>query len=224
MTRPIDTVVFDLDGTLADTSGDLIAAANACFRPPLAPPLDPTRDQLVAFEGGRAMLRLGFSRLGQRWDETDIDRHYPDLLRFYGENIATHTVLYGGVVDLLARLSRDGFNLGICTNKPEALAETLLQTLGIRRYFKALIGADTLSTRKPHPTPLLETIARLGGRPENAVLIGDTATDRDTGRAAGVTSVLVTFGPRARDVAALAPEALLGHFDDLPALLTRLRP
>jgi len=87
------TVIFDLDGTLADTSGDLIAAANACFvdlgHDPL---LDEDADRLTAFHGGRAMLRLGFSRLGAV-TEADIDREYPRLLAFYEENIDTKTVL-----------------------------------------------------------------------------------------------------------------------------------
>ena len=112
-----------------------------------------------------------------------------------------------------------GFALAICTNKPEALAETLTRNLGIRPLFGALIGADTLPVRKPDPTPLWEAIARVGGDPSRSLLIGDTQTDRDTGRAAGVPVALVTFGPEGAGVARMQPEALLNHFDDLPALV-----
>ncbi len=112
-----------------------------------------------------------------------------------------------------------GFAVGICTNKPEGLAEILMQRLGVRDMFGALIGADTLPVRKPDPAPLRETVTRLGGDMARATLIGDTVTDRETARAAGIPSVLVTFGPDGRGVADLQPEALLDHYDDLDGVL-----
>ena len=124
------TVIFDLDGTLADTSGDLIAAANACFRDlGHGDMLDPGSDQGTALRGGRARLRLGFERLGGI-DEAAIDAQYPQLLQFYGAHIDVHTVLYDGVVEALEQLLTNGYRLGICTNEPEGLAESLMQTLG----------------------------------------------------------------------------------------------
>jgi len=210
------TVIFDLDGTLADTSGDLIEAANACFRAlGHEDMLDMVADQFTAFAGGRAMLRLGFSRLGQPEAEALIDTQFPLLLKHYGDNIDRHTVIYDGVVPALQRLLDADYRVGICTNKPEGLAEALMQRLGFRDMFGALIGADTLPTRKPDAAPYLETVARVGGDVARSVLIGDTVTDRETARAAGVPSVLVTFGPTGRDVEKLNPEALLDHYDGL---------
>ena len=87
-----------------------------------------------------------------------------------------------------------------------------------------LLGADSLPWRKPDPRHLLETIARLGGVPERAVLVGDTVTDRDAARAAGVPCVLVGFGPEGDAVAGLGPAAVVGHFDELPEVLERLVP
>ena len=215
------TVVFDLDGTLADTSADLIAAANACFRGMGQGDLLDQRDALVAFHGGRAMLRLGFSRLGAG-DEAEVDRQYPVLLAAYAEAIDTHTRLYPGAVAAVEALRALGFATAICTNKPEGLAETLTQRLGIRDLFGALVGADTLTVRKPDPAPLFEAIRRVQGDANRALLIGDTATDRATGLAAGVPVALVTFGPEGRGVARLTPEALIDHFDELPGLVLRL--
>lgn len=211
------TVVFDLDGTLADTSGDLLAAANACFRALGHGDILTDDDTLTAFQGGRAMLRLGFSRLAG-FTEADIDVQYRVLLAAYATAIDTHTTIYPGAVTALVALRDAGFSLAICTNKPAALAETLTRRLGIRDLFGALVGADTLPVRKPDPAPLNEAIARVGGSPSRALLIGDTKTDRDTGLAAGVPVALVAFGPEGADVARLAPDALLHHFDDLPAL------
>ncbi|MBE9475640.1 MAG: haloacid dehalogenase, partial [Proteobacteria bacterium] len=85
------SVVFDLDGTLADTSGDLIAAANACFEGiGELPQLDPVRDTSTAFQGARAMLRLGFSRLGQTPTDAKMQEHFEYLVGFYGDNIDRH--------------------------------------------------------------------------------------------------------------------------------------
>lgn len=212
------TVIFDLDGTLADTSADLIAAANACFRALGHPDLlDPGADALTAFHGGRAMLRLGFSRLGQG-DEAEVDREYPNLLAHYEAGIDRETRLYPGAVAAVRALRAAGFATGICTNKPERLAALLLDRLGVRDLFGSLVGADTLAVRKPDPAPYRVSVERAGGSLARSMLIGDTETDRRTGAAAGVPVALVTFGPEGRGVARLAPEALLDHFDDLPAL------
>ena len=217
------TVVFDLDGTLADTSADLTAAANACFeRLNLSTRLDPIADAQTAFYGGRAMLRLGFSRLDGSWGKDDIDESYPHLLQYYGDNIDRHTFLYPGVEPALDRLAEQGFGLGICTNKPEGLAETLVGKLGIRDRFGALLGADTLPVRKPDPEHLWETIRQLGGRPDASVLIGDTNTDRMAAKNASVPCVLVTFGPSGEAVKDMEPEALLDAYEDLPDLMDQM--
>ncbi len=215
------TVVFDLDGTLADTSADLLAAANACFRGLGHGDILGPGDALTAFHGGRAMLRLGFSRLGGV-DEAQIDAQYPVLLDAYAQAIDVHTRLYPGAVRAVEALRRDGFAVSICTNKPEGLAEDLTRRLGIRDLFAALIGADTLPTRKPDPAPYVAAVKQAGGTVGRSMLIGDTDTDRKTGLAAGVPVALVTFGPEGRGVARLTPEALLDHFDDLPALAAQI--
>ena len=217
------TVVFDLDGTLADTSGDLIAAANACFRDMgEGDVLDAKSDAGTALKGGRAMLRLGMERLGRADDAETIDRYYPMLLEAYGREIDTHTVLYPGAMDAVEALKAAGYRVAICTNKPEGLAHTLLTKLGVRDAFGAMVGADTLAIRKPDPEHLFETARRAGGDPALCLLVGDTNTDRETARAAGVPCVLVSFGPSGDDMAALGPEALLDHYDDLPDIVTRL--
>jgi phosphoglycolate phosphatase len=185
--------VFDLDGTRADTAGDLVGAANATL----------------------AVAGL---------DEAVVARLYPRLLAFYAEGLAVETRLYDGAETALDRLAAAGWGLAVCTNKPEGLALSLLDALGIGGRFRVVLGADSLAWRKPDPRHLVETIRRAGGRRERAVLVGDTVTDREAARAAGVPCVLVGFGPEGSEVAALAPEAMLAHYDELPALLERLVP
>lgn len=219
------TVIFDLDGTLADTSGDLIDAANHCFRSMgLGDVLVHGADAKIALRGGRMMLRSGLSRAGHPAAEieTVTDAHYQMLLDAYGACIAAHTVLYPGAMEAVEALKTDGVKVGICTNKPEALADLLLKELGVRDAFASLVGADTLPVRKPDPEPLREAVRRAGGDPLRSLLVGDSDTDRNTARAAGVPSVLVTFGPAGEDMAALEPEALLDDFADLPRVTAEL--
>ncbi len=210
------TVVFDLDGTLADTSADLLAAANACFERPMLG----QADALTAFAGGRKMLRVGFERLGLPWSEADVDRVYPRLLEAYSTAICVQTRLYPGVVEAVEALRTAGYATAICTNKPEGLAVELVRQLGISGLFGALVGADTLPVRKPDPAPYRLAVERVGG--SQSMLVGDTDTDRQTGRAAGVPVALVTFGPEGAGVSRFQPEALLDHFDQLPGLAERL--
>ena len=140
------------------------------------------------------MLRAGLARAGaatrRRWSAL-----YPRLLDVYAAALAVHTRLYDGAEAALDRLEAEGWRLGICTNKPERLARLLLEELGVGGRFAALLGADSLPVRKPDPRHLVETIARAGGEPGRAVLVGDTVSDREAARAAGVPCVLVGFGP-----------------------------
>ena len=215
------TVVFDLDGTLADTSGDLLAAANACFRDLGLGDLLDRRDAGTALKGGRAMLRLGFSRV-EGFGEKEVDAQYQPLLDHYARDLDTHTVMYPGAMDAVAALKSDGYAVAICTNKPAGLAEDLLTRLGVRDAFGAMLGADSLPVRKPDPAHLFETIRQAGGDPARAVLVGDTKTDRDTSANAKLPSILVTFGPSGEDMAALNPEALLDDYADLPRIVHAL--
>ena len=218
------TVVFDLDGTLADTSGDLLAAANACFRAEGYGDLLGPLDAGTAMRGGRAMLTLGYERIGRTWTDAEMTAGYQRLIAAYAVDIDRHTVLYPGCVDAVRALIGAGFATAICTNKPAALAETLMQRLGVRDLFGSLVGADTLPVRKPDAAPYRLAVEQAGGDVARSILVGDTETDRQTGISAGVPVVLVSFGPEGDTVARHAPEALLAHFDELPELAERLLP
>ncbi|MCB1337980.1 MAG: HAD-IA family hydrolase [Maritimibacter sp.] len=216
------TVVFDLDGTLADTAADMIGAANACFRARgLGDVLDPVDDARTAFRGARAMLRLGFARSGAG-GSAEVEADYPRFMAAHDADLHVHSRLYPGAAEAVAGLKAAGYALAVCTNKPEDMAERLLTSLGVRDLFGAVIGADTLTVRKPDPAPYLAAVERAGGAVARSFLVGDTETDRETARAAGVACALVTFGPDGRGVTALEPDALLDDFGGLGALARRL--
>lgn len=215
------TVVFDLDGTLADTAADLIAAANACFESRgLGRLLDPAADADIAFHGGRAMLRAGYARAPADTllppDAEEVD--FPRLLSFYDDCLADSTRLYDGVEPALHALAAEGFRLAICTNKPLALAEKLLSALNVREHFGGMIGADSLPVRKPDPRPYRAAVAQAGGDVSRSFLLGDTETDVKTARAAGVRVSLIGFGPEGAGISRLSPDHVLERFADLPRL------
>lgn len=216
------TVVFDLDGTLADTAEDMIAAANACFRAlGHGDLLDPVADAATAYHGGRAMLSLGFSRLGAG-GVAEVSAAFPGFISAYEADICRASRFYPGAVAAVARRKSAGDRVAVCTNKPERLALALLDALGGADMFDAVIGADTLPTRKPDPAPYRAAVARAGGDVSRSLMVGDTANDLDTARAVGVPCVLVGFGPGAATAAALGSDAMLSHFDGLDAIIARL--
>lgn len=220
------SAIFDLDGTLADTAADLLAAANRALEPAGLPPLDYSRDKSFAGRGGRSMIRRSIELSGRDPnDASEIERTdnlYPRLLAAYENSLADQTTLYPGVVECLDQLEKDGWLLGVCTNKPERMALSVLDALGIRERFGAILGADTLPVRKPNPEHLRETARRVGGDPALAIMIGDTSTDINTARAAGVPVMLTSFGFAAEPLASLNPDAVVHHFNEIPQLLQDL--
>ena len=216
--RSVRAVVFDLDGTLADTSRDLIAAANACFLEmgEGTAMLDPEADQLVAFHGARAMLSCGFERMNPSLDRNALaEQFYGLFLERYRASIDTHTRLYPGAVDALHALRDNGWRLCVCTNKPEHLALKLLDRLEILDLFLAVVGGDTYSIRKPDPLVYELTTSLVGVPVPSSFMVGDTKYDLETARSAGVGAVLVGFGPLGGEIASLKPDVVLDSYDQL---------
>jgi len=220
--------IFDLDGTLADTAADLLGAANAVLAPCGLPLLELARDKSYAGRGGRSMIRRSFSLMevppGEAEIEAIADDLYPGLLDAYEGRLAEETRLFDGVVRCLDALEAADWRLGVCTNKPERLAVLLLDSLGVLGRFGAVLGADTLPVRKPDPEHLHETARRIGARSDLCVMLGDTQTDLQTARAAGVPCVLTSFGFAEEPLDELTPDAVVSHYDEIAPVLERLRP
>jgi len=218
--------IFDLDGTLADTAGDLLNAANVVLGPAGLPLLRIETDRRFAGRGAREMIRRSLALAGRPEDGADevalTDRLYPDFLEAYARALAVETVLYDGVETCLDALEADGWRIGVCTNKPERLALAVLEELGVRHRFPAILGADTLAVRKPDPLHLTETARRIGADPARSVMIGDTITDLTTARRAGVPCILTAFGFAAEPLDDLAPDAVVSHYDEIPGVLAGL--
>ena len=216
------TAIFDLDGTLVDTSRDMLGGTNTVFEEMgLGRPLIEGEHDAIAFAGARAMLKKGGEITGHSWSEAGFEEAYQAFLVAYAAQVDHFSAIYPGVEEALDRLDAKGWKLAICTNKPSGLAETLLGSLGLRSRFGAMIGADTLSVRKPDPEPLFEAVRRVEGDFERSVLIGDTITDRKAALNAGMPCVLVTFGPLGQAVRDMEPDGLLGAYAEIETVLER---
>lgn len=216
---PFDVVAFDLDGTLADTAPDLAAALNHVLGVFGRPGVPPQSVRHLVGHGARALLRRGFAATGESSEEL-VEQGYPVFIDFYAAHICDGTRPYPGVEQALDALKAAGARIAICTNKPEKLTDELIGALGWTDRFDAIVGADTLSVRKPDPAPLFEAIARAGGG--KAAFVGDSITDADTARAARLPFVAVSFGFSDRPVEALGADAVIDHFDRLLPTLAGL--
>jgi phosphoglycolate phosphatase len=212
---PAPTIVYDLDGTLADTAEDLVATLNHLLgREGLAPlPVESAGSLLGA--GARALITRGFAAAGRSLDPQEIEALFADYLSYYSAHIAVHSRLYPGVDKALATFARAGWRQAVCTNKTEGLAKLLITKLGIAERFAFICGQDTFGVAKPDPKPLIETIAAAGGSRKRAIMVGDSETDIKTARAAGAPVIAVDFGYADTPVQELGPDRVISHFDEL---------
>jgi phosphoglycolate phosphatase len=216
---PFDVVVFDLDGTLVDSAADLGGALNHALFSLGRSPITINDVRQMVGHGARELLRRGLAATGSV-DAALIDTGLSLLIAHYRLHLADHTRAYGGVERALDMLGRSGVRLAVCTNKLEGLARSLVDALGWSRHFAAIVGGDTLPQRKPDAAPILRAVADAGGG--RAIFVGDSISDTEASRAAGIPCIAVTFGFSDRPPEQLGATALIDHFDQLLPTLERL--
>lgn len=185
------TVLFDLDGTLADTAPDLAYALNMLLREQDRPALAYDVIRPEASHGARALLKLGFSLAP---GDAGYDVLRARFLAIYAANLMRATRLFPGVAELLAALPGRGLNWGIVTNKPKALTDPLVAQLGITPPAVCVVSGDTTAHSKPHPAPLLHACHQAGSLPAQCLYIGDAKRDVEAGRAASMQTLVALFG------------------------------
>ena len=209
------TIVYDLDGTLADTAEDLVATLNWLLGREGLAPLDVETAGSLLGAGARALIKRGFAASGKTLDPQALEVLFADFLTYYSAHIVVHSRLYPGVDKALATFARAGWRQAVCTNKMEGPAKLLIAKLGIAERCVFICGQDTFGVGKPDPKPLLRTIAASGGVREHAIMVGDSGTDIKTARAAGVPVIAVDFGYADVPVKELGPDRVISHFDQL---------
>jgi phosphoglycolate phosphatase len=218
---PFAVVGFDLDGTLVDTSGDLVAAANHALVLAGRPLL--TQDQIKPMIGGGAkhMLEQGLAASGG-YEPDEFKPLYRALLGHYEAHISVHSRPFPGAVEALDALAARGVKLAVVTNKFERLAVKLLGDIGLLQRFETVIGGDTLGKEnaKPSPAPIHEMIARLGGG--RAAFVGDSRYDIMAAKAANVPSIAVSFGFLLEPVEAMNADHIIDSYDELMPVLAAI--
>jgi len=184
-------VLFDLDGTFADTAPDLGRAINTMRTARGLTPVPLADTRRVTSLGARGLLNVGFD-IGPEDDDYPAMRE--EFLRIYENNLCCDTVLFPGMAELVDRLEQRSIIWGIVTNKAERFAMPLLQQLGYATRAACIIGGDTTGQLKPHPAPLLAAAKIISVEPRACTYVGDDERDIQAGRAAGMRTIAVSFG------------------------------
>jgi 2-phosphoglycolate phosphatase len=190
-TTEIRTVLFDLDGTLADTAPDLALALNLLRAEHALAPLDYERIRPEASHGSLALIRLGF-QCGP--GDPGFDELRRRFLEIYADHLCEHTRLFPGVTELLAALDARDITWGIVTNKPAFLTDPLIARLGLSARAACVVSGDTTTNRKPHPEPMLHACRVAGRQPAQCLYVGDAERDIQAGRDAGMPTAVALFG------------------------------
>ncbi len=217
-------LLFDLDGTLADTKPDLHAAMNFVLEKYGYQPIAADTIHHMIGGGARIILQRGLAENNATLSESELDRATEEFIRWYDQNIDTHTRVFDDLVPLLTRARDANYKMAVVTNKRESLSSKLLFRLGLHSYFDVLIGGDTLPTRKPNPEPVEEALKRLKVPAHEAIMVGDSEADTGSARAAGVTSICVSFGYRRASLDALRADAIIDDFAAFGDAAKALKP
>jgi len=214
-------LIFDLDGTLADTAPDLLGATNAVLAARGRPLLDLAHLRHMVGFGARALIAQAMEASGTPVTEDQMPALVEIFLDHYRAHIADGTRLFPGVPETLAALKARGARLGVLTNKPQELTDRLLPLLGLDGLFAAVYGAGRKPYTKPDPRIFHEVVTDCGGA--SGTMIGDSITDLNTARAAGAPCILFSYGFTPVPAAELGADLVLDDFAALPEALKRLK-
>lgn len=214
-------IVFDLDGTLVDSAPDLIGSLNATLAlEGIEPvPVEKARDLVGA--GVKALLERGLAVANRTVSADRFQQLFDAFFAHYADHIADATRPYPGVVEALGALQAEGWRFAICTNKLEALSVKLVAELGLAPWFAANCGGDSFAFKKPDARHLTETI-RMAGGADIAIMVGDSETDVNTARNAGLPVIGVPFGYTPVPMVDLKPDVLINGFGELAAAVRSL--
>lgn len=188
----LKAVLFDLDGTLIDTAADFIRIIQAMCQQQQRPIVDAELIRSQVSEGARAMVHLVFPELAL--DSAELLQYRQQFLDEYAKQICVDTTLFAGMNDFLKKLEKQQIAWGIVTNKPRALTEALLDALDLTQRCSVVVCPDDVKHTKPDPEPMFLACQQLGIDANQCIYVGDHPRDIDAGRAAGMPTVLASYG------------------------------
>jgi len=212
MSRRVDLVIFDLDGTLIDSKLDLANAVNATRAHMGMPAL--ANDTVYSYVGNGAPVLIRRA-LGPQATEEEVQEALEYFLEFYREHMVDHTVLYPGVRETLDRFREAGIALAVLTNKPVRVSQAIVGALGVGGHFLRVYGGNSFEHKKPHPVGIDSLVAEAGAIRERTIMVGDSAVDIRTARNAAVLSCGVTYGFQPETLPDESPDLLV---DSMPEL------
>ena len=221
MTSP-PAVIFDLDGTLADTIRDLVPALNRTIATRGLSPVSINQVGHVSGKGIKPMIKLAFELNSQPLETDLLDDLFEIYMEDYAQNLAVDTVLFPNARGSIEQFTENGWLLGVCTNKPVKLADQLLHELDIKPVFASITGGDSFEYRKPDPRHLIRTIELAGGKKSGAIMVGDSQNDILTAKNAGIPAIAVDFGYSQHPVGEYDPDIIISNFSDLFKAAQRL--
>lgn len=187
----INTVLFDLDGTLIDTAPDMANALNILLEEEGYDILSFAYIRPVVSNGSEALVQLGFPKLE---DQVTIDRLKKRYLEIYQNRLCIHSVLFPGMKKLIEHIENEKMSWGVVTNKPAWLTDPLMEQIGLSERAACIISGDTTNNRKPHPEPMYLACKQANSRPENCIYVGDAQRDIQAGVNAGMQTIIANYG------------------------------
>ena len=217
-------VLFDLDGTLIDSAPDLHASINILLmRRGLGPLSLPDVVSMIG-NGVKKLVERAFIAVGHPLDADQLDLEYEAMIGIYADHLTVLTVLTPGAREIVEDLHAQGVLMGVVTNKPQMPTEAILDHFGLSAHLGAVVGGDAGVEKKPAPDMIFAALERLGVRPEDAVLVGDSLADVGSARAAGIPVIALRGGYTTVPVDEIGADIVIGRLADLPATLTGMRP
>ena len=217
------SLLFDLDGTLVDTAPDLLAALNAVLASERRKSIDPQSLRHMVGHGARVLIERAMAATGDPVSASRLPELIDRFIAHYRNHIADHSRPFPQVEETLAVLRRGGLRLAVLTNKPQVLTEPILETLGLTNHFGVICGAGRYDYNKPDARVVRHVVDELGGDIGRTAMIGDSAVDVATARAAGIPVILLSYGYTPDPVHNLGADAVIDAFPELPAAVSRLR-
>ncbi len=214
-------VLIDVDGTLVDSVPDLAYCVDEMMKALDMPVHGETKVRDWVGNGVERLTRRALiGQLDGEPDDALFEKAYPIFLALYAENTCVRSCLYPGVKEGLEYLKSAGYQLGCVTNKDAQFTLPILETLGIHDDFSVIICGDTLTKKKPDPLPLLHAAEKMGVKPENAMMLGDSVSDVKASRAAGFQIVCMSYGyNHGVDIREANPDAVIDSMAELSTLL-----
>lgn len=222
MSQRRDALAFDLDGTLIDSAPDIAIAMNRLMAELGRPEIELPAIRRMIGDGAGTLVERALTAASVPHRAEELDIYLKRFLAHYEAEPVRLTRPYAGVLETLAALRAAGYRCAVCTNKPQRLTDIVIEVLGLAPYFGAILGADAVKNRKPHPDHLAAALTAIGATSAQAVMIGDSANDVAPARALAMPSIVMAYGYGRAPLSELGADLILDDFAKLPDALRKI--